>query len=131
MTEENGLSGNMLYSVRYQQMLYEEKDIWKEDFAIMKLKKEKRIFLEENGRAVREIERQKDHELEKTEAYNKREHKRLLVDARAFIKHDEKNRVANYVDGYCKKIEDVTIEDFTEKVPVPVPGYVRVTRKSI
>ena len=55
MTEENGLSGNMLYSVRYQQMLYNEKDMYKEDFAIMKEKKEKR-----------EIERQKDHELEKT-----------------------------------------------------------------
>ena len=95
MTEENGLSGNMLYSVRYQQMLYNEKDMYKEDFAIMKEKKEKR-----------EIERQKDHELEKTEAYNKREHKRLLVDARAFIKHDEKNRVANvnaFSMYHCKK----------------------------
>jgi len=56
MTKENGLSGRMLYIVRYRQMLYDEKDMYKEDFAIMKEKRRKR----------ESDERQKDHELEKT-----------------------------------------------------------------
>ena len=42
----------------------------KKEFEVMKIKKEEKMrFLEENGRAVREIERrkclEKDHELEK------------------------------------------------------------------
>ena len=42
MTKEDGLSGRMLYSVRHCQMLYDEKDWYKEDFAIMREKRRKR-----------------------------------------------------------------------------------------
>ena len=41
MTEDNGLSGKILRNVRYQQMIYDEKDMYKEDFAIMKKKRKK------------------------------------------------------------------------------------------
>ena len=73
---------------------------------------------------VTEIQRfkclQKYHELKKIDAYNKREYKRLLADARVFIEEDKNNQVnelTDYVDGYCRKMDDVA-------VPFPVYGSV-------
>ena len=98
MTDQNKLSGRVLYNVRYQQMLYNEREMSrqpsKKEFAEMKqMEEEKRRFLEENSRAVREIERRKcleaDNELERIWNDNRKNHKRLLTDAREFIKMDE------------------------------------------
>ena len=36
MTDNNGLNGKILRDIRYQQMLFDEKDMYKEDFALMK-----------------------------------------------------------------------------------------------
>ena len=102
MSNESELSGSILYSVRYQQMLYDEREMsrqpTKKEFAWMKqIEEDKRRFLEENSRAVREIERRKcmelDCVLELDMNSNRNEHTRLLNDAKKFIERDEAKRI--------------------------------------
>ena len=50
----------------------------------------------------------KNHDLEKQHAYNKREHKRSLVEARDFIEHNKRNQINNltyYLQGYCDTMD--------------------------
>ena len=91
----------------------------KKEFEVMKIKKEeKRRFFEENGRAVREIERrkclEKDHELEKEWNVNWRQHKRQLSDAKEFIERDEVKRIKVLVERVMK--EEVDDDDLVDSV---------------
>lgn len=121
MSNESELSGSILYSVRYQQMLHDEREMsrqpTKKEFARMKqIEEEKRRSLEENGRAVREIERRKclefDRVLEMDWNRNRNDHKRLLNDAKKFIERDEAKRVEVLVERVMKdEVDDDRLVD--------------------
>ena len=123
MSNESELSGSILYSVRYQQMLYDEREMsrqpTKKEFARMKqIEEDKRRFLEENSRAVREIERRKcmelDCVLELDMNSNRNEHTRLLNDAKKFIERDEAKRIKVLVKRVMK--EEVNDDDLVDSV---------------
>ena len=137
MSGNNGFSGSMLFSIRYQQMLHREYEmsrqpsknqfqIIKETKIEIKKQEEERRSLEENARAMREVQQRQcllnNHELEKQDAYFKREHKRLLAGAEEFIMEDKRGQIKNlsvYVKEYCSKMDEVE-----EKLPIPVKGLV-------
>ena len=122
MSDQNELSGRVLYSVRYQQMLYNEREMSrqsiKKEFAMIKQIEEKRRFLEENSRAVREIERRRcleaDKDLERIWNEDKRNHKQLLTDAEEFIEKDETKRKKGLVDRVIN--EEVDDERMLESI---------------
>ena len=100
MSDQNGLSGRVLYKMRLQQMLYDEREMssqaMKKEVAILKLVEEKRIFLEENSRAVMEIERSKclvaDRDTDTILDEDNVTHVQLVTDAGEFIEKDKTTR---------------------------------------
>ena len=121
MSNESELSGSILYSVRYQQMLYDEREMsrqpTKKEFAeIKQIEEDKRRFLEENSRAVREIETRKCMELDRVLELdwnrNRNEHTRLLNDAKKFIERDEAKRIEVLVKRVMKdEVDDDRLVD--------------------
>ena len=103
----NELEEEVKYNMRYQKVL-KEIEIEME----IEIEEEERMSLEENRRAMRDVQRrvslQRDYDLEKQDNYFKREHVRLLADARVFIEKDERSRtkeITDYVESYYGNLD--------------------------
>ena len=123
MSDQNGLSGSVLYKMRLQQMLYDEREMssqaMKKEVAILKLVEEKRFFLEENSRAVMEIERSKhivaDRDQDTIFKKDNVTHDQLKMEAGEFIKKDKITREKGFDDHVKNEyVDDETLLECIE-----------------
>ena len=123
MSDQNGLSGSVLYKMRLQQMLYDEREMssqaMKKEVAILKLVEEKRFFLEENSRAVMEIERSKhivaDRDQDTIFKKDNVTHDQLKMEAGEFIEKERTTREKGFDDHVKNEyVDDETLLEWIE-----------------